>query len=58
MRVSAVTLDLQAPRPVISLDEVSATIADGKRQAKRSPSGLHVISLGMMTGETSGRLAS
>jgi len=58
MRVSAVTLDLQAPRPVISLDEVSATIADGKRLAKRSSSGLHVISLAAMTTETAGRLAS
>ncbi len=55
MRVSTVTLDLQAPRAVLSLDDISAMIAEGKKVAKGSPSGLHVIS---MTAEGLARLAS
>ncbi len=45
MRVSAVALDLQQRRAPMSLDHVSATIADGKRAAKRAADGMHVTAV-------------
>lgn len=45
MRVSAVALELHPGRAVMSLDELSGLIADGKKLAKRSPTGLHLLSV-------------
>lgn len=45
MRVSAVALDLHPGRAALSVDELSGMIADGKRTAKRSLSGLDVIGI-------------
>jgi hypothetical protein len=45
MRVSAVALELHPGRAVMSLDELSGLIADGKKTAKRSPSGLYLLSI-------------
>jgi EAL domain-containing protein (putative c-di-GMP-specific phosphodiesterase class I)/GGDEF domain-containing protein/CBS domain-containing protein len=43
MRVSAVILDLQPGRNATSLDDISALIAEGKRAAKRSATGVQIV---------------
>ena len=43
MRVSAVALELHPGRAAMSLDDLSGLIAEGKRTAKRSASGLDVL---------------
>lgn len=46
MRVSAVVLELHPGRPAMSLDDLSGLIAEGKKTAKRSASGLHLLTIG------------
>lgn len=55
MRVSVIAFELQPGRSPMSLDDVSAMIADAKRVAKRSASGLYLI---RVTGEGTIRLPS
>ena len=45
MRVSAVVLELHPGRPAMSVDDLSGLIADGKKAAKRSQNGLHLLKI-------------